>query len=235
MRENKVASVGRMYETLACLCFYETVAWSLQEKNSAVSCCLLAGLFLFFMELIDYLNIYLSKYAGKTYEITIDTGEVFTLCFDIQNFPHIFGVHYCYPKEHKNLYSGMNGVNLIQSGVVTFEKMKQANLKEYDRKVSRKTDAFDLFTDLFPSKIALLEVVVFDKTRVINLLDRELDNVKLIISSKQNSLIKFIFMFGKRNDSTPNFYPISFRKELSNNLDYYDLQTKHSITSIQEL
>ena len=186
------------------------------------------------MEIIDYLNIYLTQYAGKKFEVALDSGDVFTICFDVENFPHLLGIHYCYPKEHKNIYSGMSGVHLIQSGDITLEKMKTLNFNNFDKKVSKKIDAFDSFTDLFPNKTYLLEAAIFDKNRLVTVVDRELDNVKLIISSKQNPLIKYVFMFGKSNDSTPYIYPISFRKETNRNLDYYDLQTKHKIISVCE-
>ena len=224
--------------SLLTCCSIRTSHWSHQDKNSATSCvaCIYRLFFLLIMRTLQELfDDYKSKLADRTFLITLDNGDSFTVQFKTYNFPHLIGLSHCAEGRLKKQFSGESANIMIENKTLTWERLQMINKKMFDRFVIGKAEGFELFLQLFPNKPSLLLGIVFDSNRVVNLVDRNLEKTKLIIQDKTNPNITYIFMFGEeQNNDSDILYPLSIRKETST-IDYLDLQEKYQIVDIKEI
>lgn len=183
----------------------------------------------------EQFNDYKLKLADRTFSITLDNGDAFTVQFKTYNFPHLIGLGHCAEGRLKKTFAGETANKMIEEETLTWERLQTINKKMFDKYVIGKSEGFELFLQLFPNKPSLLYGIVFDSSRVVNLVDRNLGKTKLIIQDKKNPNITFIFMFGEEsNNNNVVLYPLSIRKETST-IDYLDLQSKHQIVEIKEI
>ena len=188
---------------------------------------------------METLEVLLDKYesllSNKLFFIKLKNGNTFNIRFEPANFGHLLGLQYCAedPNDPRSIakYSGLNAISGIRDGTITFKKLEQNNRKQFNKYILRKTEAFNHFCSLFPNSFKSFEAVVFDSKRVVEANDRELGKAVLIIQDKFNLNIKFVFFFGQDREDKP-LYPLSFRKEMSQTIDYLDLQTKIDIEDI---
>lgn len=181
--------------------------------------------------LIDLLQTYEELLCNKLFSLTLEDGSVFDIKFELNNFAHLLGIQYCSDTRNIKEYSGLRAVENIRDGIITFEKLEKSNYKQYTKFVMRKREAFKHFCDLFPNSKDSFDAIIFDAKRVVEMNDRELGKAVLIFQNKYNPSIKYVFMFGQERPDKPLF-PLSFRKEITQTIDYLDLQTKYRIEKL---
>lgn len=196
---------------------------------------LLAGFFLNMETLKRYLVQYKARFSEKTFEIFLSNGESFQITFKDYNFAHLLGLSHCAKGKQVKQFSGLKAIEGIENGTLTFDYLKSIDLKSFNKFVEKKIAAFEMFLDIFPSKPYLLEAALFESDRMIKTADRTLEKAKLVLQDKANPRIKYIFVFGEEtNNGVELLFPLSFRKEEGELVDFLDLQTKFKITKIEE-